>query len=304
MDLKKIKYFIAVADKLSFTKAADDLYISQSALSQRISELEAEVGGKLLERNHHAVKLTPAGKVFLESCKEILQHLDLAVIAARQAMDPKSSVNRLRIGFSDLELFFTRNRYEEAIRQLEADTPDLSIEIATMDKKTAEAALNKGTIDAAVFESMFNEEEMQTCNHATVGNHEFCLIVGGSLHSKTGPEQLKEALSTRELILLKGDNYWNNFFLQELIKPIAPNCDVQYLSYSNNHMYKYVESGKSTIILPREYINDYMLITNTSGLMVIPFGTPESVITTELLWPADTDNPWVQILFQTLRNVK
>src|SRR5712671_6335041 len=64
MELRHLRSFVAVADKLSFTKAAQKLRIAQPALSRQGRQLEEELGVKLLERNHHAVRLTEAGKAF------------------------------------------------------------------------------------------------------------------------------------------------------------------------------------------------------------------------------------------------
>lgn len=64
MDIRKLKYFIAVAEELHFNRAAEKLRMTQPPLSQQIQALENEIGVKLLERTKRQVHLTPAGKVF------------------------------------------------------------------------------------------------------------------------------------------------------------------------------------------------------------------------------------------------
>ena len=64
MEIRQLKYFAAVADTLNFSRAAETLLISQSALSKQIADLERELGMVLLQRDKRSVRLTPAVKVF------------------------------------------------------------------------------------------------------------------------------------------------------------------------------------------------------------------------------------------------
>jgi LysR family transcriptional regulator, benzoate and cis,cis-muconate-responsive activator of ben and cat genes len=79
MELRHLKYFVAVAEELSFTRAAVDLYISQPALSRQIKNLEDELRVVLFLRHSDGLKLTEAGTIFLEQAKDILARSDVAV---------------------------------------------------------------------------------------------------------------------------------------------------------------------------------------------------------------------------------
>jgi LysR family transcriptional regulator, hca operon transcriptional activator len=85
VELRHLRYFVAVADELNFTRAAIRLNTSQPSLSQQIRQLEAEVGVALLNRSRHHVALTDAGRVFLRETKDILGRIDHAGRLAKQA---------------------------------------------------------------------------------------------------------------------------------------------------------------------------------------------------------------------------
>ncbi|MEG4804944.1 LysR substrate-binding domain-containing protein [Microcoleus sp. ARI1-B5] len=79
MELRHLRYFIAVADKLSFSNAAEGLYIAQSAVSRQIKDLEDELGVQLFDRRSRPLQLTPAGQTFLEESRATLAQLEQAV---------------------------------------------------------------------------------------------------------------------------------------------------------------------------------------------------------------------------------
>jgi LysR family transcriptional regulator, hca operon transcriptional activator len=96
-DLRYLRYFIAVAEELNFTRAAERLHTVQPSLSQQIKRLEEIVGTPLFWRNKHHLQLSSAGRVFLEHAKTILAAADQAVEEARRAGRAQSG--RLSVSF-------------------------------------------------------------------------------------------------------------------------------------------------------------------------------------------------------------
>ncbi len=97
MELRHLRYFVAVAEQLHFRHAAEIMHVAQPALSQQIKQLEKEIGVTLFERSRHKVHLTPAGKAFYENAQRILKQADRAVMKARKV--EFGDAGTIRIGF-------------------------------------------------------------------------------------------------------------------------------------------------------------------------------------------------------------
>jgi DNA-binding transcriptional LysR family regulator len=100
MELRRLRYFVAVAEELHFSRAAERLHIGQPPLSQQIQLLEEELGVRLLERTRRWVRLTEAGRLFLEDARRILALSEQAAETARRA--DRGELGELRIGFTGL----------------------------------------------------------------------------------------------------------------------------------------------------------------------------------------------------------
>jgi DNA-binding transcriptional LysR family regulator len=99
MELRHLRYFVAVAGTMSVTRAARDLHLAQPALSQQIKALEAELGVALLRRSGRGIELTAAGRRFHEDAKTILAQSQSAVLAAQQVA--RGDVGRLVVGMTE-----------------------------------------------------------------------------------------------------------------------------------------------------------------------------------------------------------
>jgi DNA-binding transcriptional LysR family regulator len=115
MELRHLRYFVAVAEELHFRRAAERLHMSQPPLSQQIRQLELQVGAQLLLRNQHRVELTPAGEAFLERAREILDGVEAAALEARRVQ--RGQVGRLAVGFVGSSMYSVVPEYLKAFRE-------------------------------------------------------------------------------------------------------------------------------------------------------------------------------------------
>jgi DNA-binding transcriptional LysR family regulator len=96
VELRHLKYFVAVAEELHFRRAAERLYVAQPAVSEQVRKLEEELGVRLFDRTHRSVSLTPGGAALLEEARRVLHQAEIARTAARTAA--QGSADLLRLG--------------------------------------------------------------------------------------------------------------------------------------------------------------------------------------------------------------
>jgi DNA-binding transcriptional LysR family regulator len=142
---RHLRYFIAVAEELNFTRAADRLHMAQPPLSAAIRQLERNLGAQLLSRTTRHVALTDAGKVFLVGARRVLESLDLAVDATRRAAGGR--LGTLRVAFSAAAGLETLPAIGPAVRR---SRPDVAVVTEEMWNAQMGPALRTGLIDVAV----------------------------------------------------------------------------------------------------------------------------------------------------------
>lgn len=122
IELRHLRYFIAVAEELHFGRAAERLNISQPPLSQQIQALETSIKAQLLARNNRNVSLTPAGNMFLKEAYQILAQVDAA--ATKAARMQQGELGEISIGFTSTTPFM--RKVTLSLRQFRERYPDVA----------------------------------------------------------------------------------------------------------------------------------------------------------------------------------
>ena len=154
MELRHLRYFVAVAEEGSLTVAAEQrLHTAQPSLSRQIRDLEDEVGAQLLIRNARGIELTAAGRIFLDYARLALAQVEAAGAAARRAVQPGKP--SFALGFlTGTEMDWL----PEAIRILRDELPNIEITISSQYSPDLAGALVRGKLDVA----FLRPEETQT----------------------------------------------------------------------------------------------------------------------------------------------
>lgn len=143
MDLRRLTCFLAVADELNFSRAAQRLHMSQPPLSQQIRLLEQEMGAQLFERSRRAVTLTPAGLLLQEKARQIVELHQQAGELCRMAAH--GLAGRLRIAFTASVPLF--DEFSAMLRDFRTRYPEVELDLQHMTTGEQIAALTAGQID-------------------------------------------------------------------------------------------------------------------------------------------------------------
>jgi DNA-binding transcriptional LysR family regulator len=158
VELRHLRYFVAVAEERHFGRAAARLHISQPPLSQQIRRFEAELGEPLLYRTTRSVELSPAGEVLLERARDILGAVDAAIDDARRAA--RGEYGRLAVGVTGSSTYELLPALAAALRrELPGVTLDLRGELLT---PAQVARLLDGTLDLGLLRPPVHERDLST----------------------------------------------------------------------------------------------------------------------------------------------
>jgi len=192
LDLRKLRYFVAVADKLHFGRAADELHIAQPVLSRQIRALEQDLGTPLLIRDSHGVALTDAGKQLLADVGPLLAS---AHAVRRRVTAAARGSQRLMVGFRAgiavapaVELFATRH-------------PDVPVDVQRIESDEQATMLLDGRIDVGYVRLPIDEAGLRVTPLYT----EPRVAVLPARHRLAGKEQITEADLAGEPLVWSGD---------------------------------------------------------------------------------------------------
>jgi DNA-binding transcriptional LysR family regulator len=143
LDIRQLRSFVAVAHGLNFSRAAQQLHLSQPALSTQIKSLETHLGAKLFQRNRRTVRLTPAGNALLADAESLLQQI--ADVELRVARISTGDIGHLRIGFVSSATLEIVPAVALAFRK---QHPGVDLELKNLPTALQVEALRNGTLDA------------------------------------------------------------------------------------------------------------------------------------------------------------
>ena len=154
MELRHLRYFVAIGEEQHYGRAARRLRVAQPALSRQIQDLEEELGFKLFERLPRGVKLSTAGKLFLEDARRILQELSEAAVRADRVARGHSGT--LRVGFAENASW--RGVVPDSFRRFRELQPDAELQLQPSASLEQLEAIRSGRLDAGFLNFMPNAD--------------------------------------------------------------------------------------------------------------------------------------------------
>jgi DNA-binding transcriptional LysR family regulator len=161
VELRHIRYFVALAEELNFSRASKRLHIAQPPLSRQIQQLEEEVGVRLFYRTNRRVELTHAGKAFLEKAYQMLDLVEDACDTAR--MSARAEHGKLVIGFTG-----TGENILPIVQMYRAKYPSVNLDLQLMGITAQIHALHGNKIDVGLLTPPVNSEQLIVKNYIHV----------------------------------------------------------------------------------------------------------------------------------------
>jgi DNA-binding transcriptional LysR family regulator len=161
MELRHLRYFVAIAEELNFTRAAARLYIGQPPLSKQIRDLEAELSVKLFDRTRRKISLTDPGRALLREARIILELVEHSRSSVQQIM--RGEQGTLRVGFNSSASF---NQFVPSVIGLYRESyPDVRLVLRESSSTMLIGELREGTLDVAFLRANPDEAEGLRIQH-------------------------------------------------------------------------------------------------------------------------------------------
>lgn len=155
MELRYLRYFVAVAEELSFTRAAERLHMAQPPLSQQIRKLEARLGVALLRRTKRRVELTEAGRVFLHQAYQAIHSIEQGTLLAQRA--GRGEIGRLAVGFIE---YISYTLMPPILRAFRERYPEVNVVLRLFTNIQQVAALRSGQVDVSFMRPPVDDPEI------------------------------------------------------------------------------------------------------------------------------------------------
>ena len=296
MNRNQLRYFVAAAESRSFTKAADQCFISQTAVTQQIHLLEEMLGCPLFDRSTRPVSLTPAGKAFLTEAKAILERMDHAIDRAHGAAT--GLTGNLRIGYLK---GYEQSGFTDFLRQFHQQHTNLLITFyrGTTDQLAAGLLNNQFDLILTWDSTNLKQDERVDWLLAEAVGLVAALYAGHPLAQRvrlTRRELRGEAIiymSPAETLDSYGDAFFMNLYKEAGYRP-----NILFCSSDIESILMMVAAEEGVSILPDYSARKFFFFFNLVFIPLTGRAEKEEVIAA---WRADTANPALQPFAEALR---
>ncbi len=273
MNLRDLRYLVALADLRHFGRAADACFVSQPTLSTQIRKLEEELGVVLIERAPRKVMLTAAGQDAVQRARRIVAEVDELKESARRSRDPASGALRLGV-------FPTLGPYllPHVVPQLRERFPQLELLLTEEKSDVLLARLREGKLDAALLALPLHDEQL----HAQFLFEEPFLLAAPQQHPLAHANGLRvDALGDETLLLLEDGHCLRDQAL-DVCRLSGAQEKTGFRATSLETLRQMVAAGVGVTLLPALSVHDP--IVQPAGIRLVRFADPAPSRRIALVW--------------------
>lgn len=245
MELRHLKYFIAVAELENVTRAARKLHVSQPGLSRQIRDLEDELGFTLLERSAKSVRLTEAGRVFLGEAKGVLERVEAAVSAARSAA--RGEAGEIHVGYAPSP---TVELLPCALHAFQNTAPGVRVHLHDLSTEEMLTGLNEGRLHLCLMVKP-GAKAMRGLTFELLREYSICVAVPPG-HPFAGQRRVKLTQLTGETLVAfsRADYPEYHQMLGEMLASLKDKPRVREEHSSGSSLIAAAEAGRGLAIVP------------------------------------------------------
>lgn len=278
MELRHLKYLLALGKELHFAKAAEKLFITQPALSKQIMQLEDELETKLLNRTKRSVSLTPAGKYLMDEAEYIINHLNRVVDATKRKGEGEAG--EIRVGFVGSAM---QSIIPELLEQMSKIHPNMHASLDELDNKDQLEAIARDKLDIGFvrLESVHKGFEQRV-----VLEDSFSLVVSNKHVVQLKNFKSLDQFKDEQFILFSNDysqEYYDN--IMSIFADHGFEPKVSHRSVQANSIFRLVERQLGVAIVPSALQGGLDL-----GISFIPLNHLPQRTKLMAIWNADNRN--------------
>jgi DNA-binding transcriptional LysR family regulator len=243
VELRHLRYFLAVGEVLNFTKAAARLRVAQPALSRQVQDLEDEIGVDLLRRSPRGVTLTAEGKLFLQEVRELLKRVDESVEKTRALA--RGEYGELHIGYIPIPTAEILPRALEAFRKA---VPRVKLVLHDLSTDELIAGLHDGTFELAIMVQPI--ERTAGIEFETLRSYVWCVAMSRA-HPLARLKSIPlEKLAGEGLVILSRKSYSEyHRILEHIFAPVSGKPRIAMECDSEDSLFMEVEAGRAIAVV-------------------------------------------------------
>jgi len=244
MELRHLRYFLAVGELLNFTEAAARLRVAQPALSRQVRDLEDEMGVGLLRRSPRGVTLTAEGKLFLQEVRELLKRVDESVEKTRALA--RGEYGELHVGYVSVPTAEILPRALEAFRKT---VPRVKLVLHDLSTDELIAGLRNGALELAIMVQPIGEQTAGI-EFETLRSYVWCVALPRT-HSFARLKSIPlEKVTGERLVLLSRQNYSEyHRILERIFAPVSSKPHIAMECDSEDSLFMEVEAGRAIAVV-------------------------------------------------------